>query len=173
MKTIMILFCAALTWNLHADAVDKMNDPRAWIMAAVEETTEEMKAWIDRLDRLYQYDMRSSDGRRRWHGRVVTTKFDTNRLVKIETHESGFRHEEKFKRGRVDPTKKQLSAVERKKRAEELRKKRLKELEKAEKAKLAELMKKYPEELAKQKIELEKSALMEPVEVSVEITPQN
>ena len=172
MKTIMILFCAALTWNLHAE---EQSETEA-IVRSVEETTgwtaEELKAGLDRLDRLYQYDMRSSDGRRRWHGRVVTTKFDTNRLVKIETHESGFRHEEKFTPVKVESIQKQLSSVDRKKRAKELQKKRLKELEKAEKAKLAELMKKYPEELAKMKIEIEKSALMEPVEITVEMGPQ-
>lgn len=172
MKMIMILFCAALTWNLHAEEPTETEA----IVRAVEATTgwtaEELKTGLGRLDRLYQSDMKSAEGRRRWHGAVVTTEFDTNRLVKIETHESGFRHEEKFTPRVVEPVKKQLSAIERKKSAEELRKKRLEELEKSEKAKLAELMKKYPEELAKQKIELEKSALMDPVEVSVEITPQ-
>lgn len=173
MKMIMILFCAALTWNLHADEPTETEA----IVRAVEATTgwtaEELKAGLDRLDRLYQSDMKSKDGRKRWHGAVVTTEFDTNRLVKVETHESGFRHEEKFTPRVVDPVEKQLSSIEKKKRAEELRKRRLEQLEKSEKAKLAELMKKYPEELAKQKIELEKSALMDPVEVSVEITPQN
>ena len=175
MKTITLIICAALSWNIHAEEQNESSEIET-IVRAVEQTTgwtaDELKAGLDRLDRLYQHDMKDKAGRVRWHGEIVKTEYDTNTLYKVMTHEDGFVHREKFTPVRVSPVTEQLSAEERKKKAEEVRKRRLEQLKANEIAKLQELMKKYPEELAKQKVEAEKAALSDPIVVNAVVTPQ-
>ena len=44
------------------------------------------------IGRVYSSDMAKADGRIRWHGKVVSTVFDTNKLEKVQTHEDGYVH---------------------------------------------------------------------------------
>lgn len=126
MKMLALIICAVLSWNLQAETSDKLNDPNAWIMAAVEDTTgwttDELKAGLDNLDRLYKNEMKTEAGRKRWHGDIVKSELNEERMVMIETHEDGFVYE------RPASKVKQLSEAQRielNAKREEMRKRRV------------------------------------------------
>lgn len=112
MKTITIIICAALSWNIHAEEQPEASEIET-IVRAVEQTTgwtaDELKAGLDRLDRLYQTDMKDKNGRIRWHGPIIRTEYRTNDLVKVHYHEDGFTHSEPFHPVKVPPVKEQIS----------------------------------------------------------------
>lgn len=65
------------------------------LIPAIEQNTgwtiDELKAGLDRLDRLYQNEMRSPDGRVRWHGKMVSQVVDTNAWTTTYVYEDGER----------------------------------------------------------------------------------
>ena len=158
------------------------NDRIAALTNAVEQltgwTAGELKAGLDRLDRLYQGDMRTKEGRARWHGKVVATEYRTNDLVRIDRHEDGYEHREAFKPSSVPPVKAQLSAAERKLRAEQAKEERnaarLKQLEEHFEDEVAALMKvkDWPEELARLFLKNEMVKLKRPIIIDAVVTPQ-
>lgn len=159
------------------------------IVEAVEKTTDwtlpELKAGLDRLDLLYQNEMKTAEGRRRWHGDVTNVTFDTNALVKIQTHADGYRYEQPFKTARAMSVGERISAAERKARTEERRRK-LAEAEERRKHERAMYLttnmthavqalmssKRWPEELARLYLKNELNNLVGTNEVTFTITPQ-
>lgn len=122
--------------------------------------------------RLHDADCQTAQGRVRWHGRVVTTDYNTNALQKVTTYADGWTHSEPFKVRTVAPVTDQMTAAA-KKAANEERKAALKAAYIArEKEKLSALMAKYPEELARLLNENAKAELEPAVEVNVVVEPQ-
>lgn len=179
MKLIVIVFCAALAWNLRAETADQ----KALIIAAVEDTTgwtaEELKAGLDRLDSLYQNDMKTAEGRKRWHGNIRSTVYDEKRLVKIYTYEDGFAFEEAFSPIVISPVEDQISRADRiakiKARKEAQKRDRITRLEEHFDEEVEALMraKNWPRELASLYLEHELNELKGPITVNAVITPQN
>ena len=73
------------------------------------------------IGRVYSSDMAKADGRVRWHGKVVSTVFDTNKLEKVQTHEDGYIHRTAFRLSSPGSIESQLSAAERAALAEKRR----------------------------------------------------
>lgn len=173
----------ALVSLVLALALPGVSDDRiAALTHAVEQltgwTAGELKAGLDRLDRLYQGDMRTKEGRARWHGKIVATEYRTNDLVRIDRHEDGYEHREAFKPSSVPPVKAQLSAAERKLRAEQAKAERnaarLKQLEEHFEDEVAALMKakSWPEDLARLYLQNELAKLAPVKVVNAEIKPE-
>lgn len=177
MKTITIIICAALTWNIHAEEKPEEAELLT-IIKAVEQTTgwtaDELKAGLDRLDVLYQNDMKTADGRKRWHGPVVRTEFNTNDLVKVYHHEDGFTHSEAFQKVTVPTVQEQLSDAEKRAREEAARLKKIADLEEHFEERVKALMKQrqWPEPLARLYLENDLTKLKGTVTVEATITPQ-
>lgn len=137
-------------------------------------TADELKAGLDRLDRLYQTDMKDKAGRIRWHGPIIRTEYRTNDLVKVYHHEDGFTHSEPFHPVKVPSVKEQLSDAEKRARAEAARLKRIADLEDHFEERVQALMKQkqWPEPLARLYLENDLNKLKGPVTVEATITPQ-
>lgn len=177
MKTITIIICAALSWNIHAEEQPEASEIET-IVRAVEQTTgwtaDELKAGLDRLDRLYQMDMKDKKGRIRWHGPIIRTEYRTNDLVKVHHHEDGFTHSEPFHPVSVPTVKEQLSKAELKAKAEAARLKKIADLEEHFEERVQALMKQkqWPEPLARLYLENALTKLKGTVTVEATITPQ-
>jgi hypothetical protein len=91
------------------------------------------------LKRAYDADMSTSSGRIRWHGSVVSTHHDTNRLESVYTYTDGYVHRIPFAKAAPGSIAAQLSAAERKAKAEARRLQILKEKEERKNARIAEL----------------------------------
>lgn len=76
------------------------------------------------LNAAYARNMSNETGRVFWHGKVAKTQIDTNRLVTVYTYSDGYVHEESFRAVRPPSVESQLSAAERKAKAEALKAKR-------------------------------------------------
>ena len=139
----------------------------------------------DLLHRAYDSDMRSESGRKRWHGAVTNTVFDTNALVKVQIHADGYRHTEPYRVARPIPIDERISAAERKARAEAAAKARAEAEAKRKADRIALLQtnmtaevsalmarKKWPEDLARLYLQHELNTLIGPVEVSADVKPQ-
>ena len=137
------------------------------------------------LRRVYAADMETIDGRKRWHGNVVETVFDTNKLEKVQTHEDGYVHRSPFARLTPGTIENQLSAAERKAKAEAERQERKRIAEARRQERIAELTtnmayhaaalmrtRRWPEDLARLYLTHELNTLVGTNTISVTITPE-
>jgi hypothetical protein len=137
------------------------------------------------IGRVYSSDMAKADGRIRWHGKIVSTVFDTNNLVKVQTHEDGYVHRLPFSPSTPGSIESQLTAAERAAlaekrrqeaaaRKERLRLKRIAELETNLTACVSAVMKSkhWPEDLARLYLQHELNTLISTNTVTVTIEPQ-
>ena len=138
------------------------------------------------LRRVYDNDMQRSDGRLRWHGKVIAVAYDTNKLEKVTTYEDGYSHRTAFSSVRPGSIESQLSAAERAARAEAAKKERERLREEKRLARIAELQtdltscvqtvmrqKNWPEDLATLYLKHELNTLVGTNYVTVTITPDN
>jgi hypothetical protein len=125
------------------------------------------------IGRVYSSDMAKADGRIRWHGKIVSTVFDTNNLVKVQTHEDGYVHRLPFSPSTPGSIESQLTAAERAAlaekrrqeaaaRKERLRLERIAELETNLTACVSAVMaaKRWPEDLARLYLQHELNTLI-------------
>ena len=70
------------------------------------------------LNAAYVRNMSNETGRVFWHGKVAKTQIDTNRFVTVYTYADGYVHEVPFRAVRPPSVNTQLSAAERKAKAE-------------------------------------------------------
>ena len=133
---------------------------------------------------MYNRAMSNANERVMWHGKCVTTRFDTNALTKTYVYADGYTFVEPFAVARPQSVRSQLSDAERKALAKE-RKRRMEERkEVARQGRIAVLQtnltaevqslmarKKWPEELARLYLLQELNELIGPVEVEVELGP--
>lgn len=137
------------------------------------------------IGRVYSSDMAKADGRIRWHGKIVSTVFDTNNLVKVQTHEDGYVHRLPFSPSTPGSIESQLTAAERAalaekrrqeaaERKERLRLERIAELETNLTACVSAVMKskRWPEDLARLYLQHELNTLIGTNTVTVTIEPQ-
>lgn len=137
------------------------------------------------LRRAYDSDMGSESGRKRWHGAVTNTVFDTNALVKVQIHADGYRHTEPYHVARPRSIDERISEAERKARAEAERKARAEAEAKRKADRIALLQtnlvaeasklmarKKWPEELARLYLLHELNELLGTNVVDAVIVPQ-
>jgi hypothetical protein len=137
------------------------------------------------IGRVYSSDMAKADGRIRWHGKIVSTVFDTNNLVKVQTHEDGYVHRLPFSPSTPGSIESQLTAAERAAlaekrrqeaaaRKERLRLERIAELETNLTACVSTVMKskRWPEDLARLYLRHELNTLIGTNTVTVTIEPQ-
>lgn len=137
------------------------------------------------LRRVYAADMEKAEGRRRWHGKVVSTVYDTNALIRIQRHESGFVYESPFSPSRPGSIESQLSAAERAAQAEAAKKERERLAEEKRQARIAELTtnltacvqavmekKTWPEDLARLYLQHELNTLVGTNTVTVTVAPE-
>lgn len=137
------------------------------------------------LRRAYDSDMGSEGGRKRWHGAVTNTVFDTNALVKVQIHADGYRHTEPCHVAQPRSIEERISAAERKARAEAAAKARAEREAKRKADRIALLQtnltaevsalmarKRWPEDLARLYLQHELNTLIGPVEVSADVKPQ-
>ena len=138
------------------------------------------------ITRVYSTDMTKADGRIRWHGKVVSTVFDTNKLEKVQTHEDGYIHRTAFRLSSPDSIESQLSAAERAALAEKRRQEAAERKERKRQARIAELQtnltacvetvmksKRWPEDLATLYLKHELNTLVGTNYVTVTVTPDN
>ena len=139
----------------------------------------------DTLMQFYVREMKTSAGRERWNGKIVSTSFDTNALTKTTVYTNGYVHVEKFKSAQAMGLKERLSAAERKARAEAQAKAaaeaaakrkadRIALLQTNLTAEVSALMKrnKWPEDLATLYLKNELNKLVGPVVKTEEVEPQ-
>jgi hypothetical protein len=137
------------------------------------------------IGRAYSSDMAKADGRVKWHGKIISTVFDTNNLVKVQTHEDGYVHRLPFSPSTPGSIESQLTAAERAalaerrrqeaaERKERLRLKRIAELETNLTACVYTVMKsnRWPEDLARLYLQHELNTLIGTNVVNVVIEPQ-
>ena len=137
------------------------------------------------IGRVYSADMAKADGRVRWHGKVVSTVFDTNKLEKVQTHEDGYVHRLPFALSSPGSVESQLSAAERAALAEKRRQEAAERRERKRQARIAELQtnltacvetvmrsKRWPEDLARLYLQHELNTLIGTNVVNVVIEPQ-
>jgi hypothetical protein len=137
------------------------------------------------IGRVYSSDMVKADGRIRWHGKVVSTVFDTNNLVKVQTHEDGYVHRSPFSPSSPGSIESQLSAAERAALAEKRRREAAERRERERQARIAELetnltfhvsalmkSRRWPESLARLYLQHELNTLIGTNVVNVVIEPQ-
>lgn len=137
------------------------------------------------IGRAYSSDMANADGRVKWHGKVVSTTYDTNRLEKVQTHEDGFVFSSPFSPSRPPSVESQLTAAERAAKAEALRKEREREREEKRQARIAELQtnlqyhveqtmaaKRWPEDLSRLYLQHELNTLIGTNVVNAVIVPE-
>ena len=138
------------------------------------------------ITRVYSTDMTKADGRIRWHGKVVSTVFDTNKLEKVQTHEDGYIHRTAFRLSSPGSIENQLSAAERAALAEKRRQEAAERKERKRQARIAELQtnlnacvetvmksKRWPEDLARLYLQHELNTLIGTNTVNVIITPEH
>ena len=138
------------------------------------------------IGRVYSSDMAKADGRVRWHGKVVSTVFDTNKLEKVQTHEDGYIHRTAFRLSSPGSIESQLSATERAALAEKRRQEAAERKERKRQARIAELQtnltacvetvmrsKRWPEDLARLYLQHELNTLIGTNTINVIITPEN
>ena len=137
------------------------------------------------IGRAYSSDMAKADGRVKWHGKVVSTTYDTNNLVKVQTHEDGFVYRSPFSPSRPPSVFSQLTAAERAAKAEALRKERERQKEEKRQARIAELStnmtacvqavmerKNWPEDLSRLYLQHELNVLIGTNVVNAVIVPE-
>jgi hypothetical protein len=137
------------------------------------------------IGRAYSSDMANAAGRVKWHGKVVSTTYDTNKLVKVQTHEDGFVYRAPFSPSRPPSVESQLTAAERAAKAEALRKERERQREEKRQARIAELQtnlqyhveqtmaaKRWPEDLSRLYLQHELNTLIGTNVVNAVIAPE-
>jgi hypothetical protein len=137
------------------------------------------------ITRVYSSDMAKADGRIRWHGKIVSTVFDTNNLVKVQTHEDGYVHRSPFSPSTPGSIESQLTAAERAALAEKRRQEAAERKERARLKRIAELetnltacvsavmeSKRWPEDLARLYLQHELNTLIGTNTVIVTVEPQ-
>ena len=161
-------------------------------LATAEEVSSLLEASLDPavsdqlLRRVYDNDMQRSDGRLRWHGKVIAVAYDTNKLEKVTTYEDGYSHRTAFSSARPGSIESQLSAAERAARAEAAKKERERLREEKRLARISELQtnltfcvqtvmrqKNWPEDLATLYLKHELNTLVGTNYVTVTVTPDN
>lgn len=188
------LAALALLVSLSATAEEQTQDTHLEMLPiitfAIEQATEwtlpELQQGLERLDNLYSNDMKTVEGRKRWHGSVVETLIDTNALEKVQVHEDGYRHAEKFHNTSPSSIGEKISAAEQKAKMEELRKRRAEAAAKRKADRIAALQtnlvwetqqlmkqKQWPEELARLYLQTELNKLLGAVELNVTVKPQS
>ena len=138
------------------------------------------------ITRVYSTDMTKADGRIRWHGKVVSTVFDTNKLEKVQTHEDGYIHRTAFRLLSPGSIESQLSAAERAALDKKRRREAAERRERKRQARIAELQtnltacietvmksKRWPEDLARLYLRHELNTLIGTNTVNVIITPEH
>lgn len=111
-KTIAAVLCAAVlpafaetNETLTVDAVIgecmEIIDEEGWTAADVADAIRSLRG-------LYLRDNATTEGRKRWHGKVVTTSVDTNSMTRTTIHEDGEVFEDPAK---VTPTAASVAAA--------------------------------------------------------------
>lgn len=132
----------------------------------------------DVFRRMYDREMKTSKGRVKWHGPVVTNIIDTANLKRIQVFEDGYTWTEAFKPVTNTSAGDRIAAAEREKARQEAEAKRkaarIAELETNMDALAEKLAKEkdYPFELAKMLLQNELSKLRPVETVNATITPQ-
>lgn len=137
------------------------------------------------IGRAYSSDMANAAGRVKWHGKVVSTTYDTNKLIKVQLHEDGYAHSMPFSPSRPPSVESQLTAAERAAKAEALRKERERERQERRQARIAELQtnlqyhveqtmaaKRWPEDLSRLYLQHELNTLIGTNFVNAVIVPE-
>ena len=137
------------------------------------------------LRHVYEKDMRTSEGRVKWHGAVTNVIFDTNALGKVQYHADGYVHRQSFGSAAAMGIDERVSAAERKnwieahkKKAEAARAKKRAErialLQTNLTAEVSKVMKlrKWPEDLATLFLKNELNKLIGTNVVDAVIRPQ-
>ena len=135
--------------------------------------------------RMYASDMGDENGRRRWHGKVTSTSFDTNALIRVQIYEDGYTHESKFAAARPTSIDQKISAADLKARRDAAAKVAAEFVEKRRLARIAELQtnmaynvqitmkgKKWPEDLATVYLQHELNTLVGTNFVNAIVTPK-
>lgn len=129
------------------------------------------------LRRVYDADMQTDQGRSRWHGRPVETRFDTNAQVKVQVYADGYRYEQPFRSAKPATIDSRVAAAKAKaarEAAEEKRRQaRIAMLTTNMTAEVSALMSrnKWPEDLARLYLETELNKLIGTRTVTATITP--
>lgn len=94
-------FCAAVcAAKADTDESDIVEEIIVEAVKVIEEegwTAQDVGDAIRSLRGLYLRDNSSTEGRRRWHGKIVETVVDTNTLVRTTTYEDGEVFEDSFR----------------------------------------------------------------------------
>lgn len=95
-KTLAVLICASAFAPALADTstnatlnVDEVISETVKVIEAEGWTAQDVADAIRSLRGLYLRDNATSEGRKRWHGKVVSTSVDTNALIRTTIHEDG------------------------------------------------------------------------------------
>ncbi len=161
-------------------------------MATTEQVAAILAASVDSaisdeaMARAYAHDMKTAEGRVRWHGKVVSTVVDTNALTRTRTHEDGYQYIEKFNKVTPPSLSSQLSAAERQALRDAAAKKREEAAAAKKAARIAELQtnmvalatqlaaqKQYPYVLAEMLLQNELNKLIGTNVVDAVIKPEN
>jgi len=137
------------------------------------------------IRRVVSNDCTTAQGRRKWHGNVVTNVIDTNALTRTHVHADGWVYVERFKTVGAIPVEQRLSAAELKARREAQARERAAQQAKAKAERIAALQtnmvqlatayarqKKYPLDLATMLLQHELNTLIGTNTVNATITPQ-
>lgn len=113
MNNVLTIVVAAVSIAASAGAnetisVDEVIGETIKVFAAEGWTAKDVAEAVKSLRGLYVRDNATADGRKRWHGKVVSTSVDTNRLVKVTVHEDGETFEDAAK---VSPTAASVAAA--------------------------------------------------------------
>lgn len=186
MNKIALALAVVMSFGVYAEEIPAELAPMVKMITDVTDwTVPELKAGLDRLDRLYQNDMATDEGRRRWHGAITNVVIDTNALHKVQVYADGHCHTQRFQRVEAMGLVERLTAAEAKAKREEAEAKR-KEAEAKRKAEriatlendlageTAKLMRSrdWPEELARLYLLNELSKLKGTNVVGGVVTPQ-
>lgn len=113
MNKVLSIIVAGFSFAAIADtnatiSVDEVIGETIKVFAAEGWTAKDVAEAVKSLRGLYVRDNATADGRRRWHGKVVSTSVDTNRMMKVTVHEDGETFEDAAK---VSPTAASVAAA--------------------------------------------------------------
>lgn len=156
MNKIALALAVVMSFGVYAEEIPAELAPMVKMITDVTDwTVPELKAGLDRLDRLYQNDMATDEGRKRWHGAITNVVIDTNALHKVQVYADGHCHTQRFQRVEAMGLVERLTAAEAKAKRKEAEAKRKAEriatLENDLAGETAKLMRSrdWPEELAR------------------------
>ena len=89
--------CAAKADTNESDIVEEIIVEAVKVIEEEGWTAQDVGDAIRSLRGLYLRDNSSTEGRRRWHGKIVETVVDTNTLVRTTTYEDGEVFEDSFR----------------------------------------------------------------------------